>query len=65
MSSDEENKEPKVIKGPITIESISIVHEPVHPSMIITNYGPPPGSAGAAMQNTLASIRRQRRRMGK
>lgn len=65
MSSDEENKKPKVLKGPVTIESINIVHEPVHPSQIITIVGPPPGSAGAAMQNINDSIQRQRRRMGK
>lgn len=31
--------------GPVTIESINLVHEPVHPSMIITNYGLPTSAA--------------------
>lgn len=61
----EENKKPQIIKGPIAIVSIDLIHEPVHPSMIITNYGPPPRSAGSVMENILGSIRRQKRRMEK
>lgn len=61
MTSDEENKKPQIIKAPIAIVSIDLIHEPVHPSMIITHYGPPPRSAGAAMQNILGSIRRQKK----